>query len=122
MTERQEFQPTSEWPLQAIYKERLHDRLQEWVEGTLPSLENDPQRKEKEAFLEHLASSVLRGDSMLSYLLQDLDHATVESFRSWYSGELGYVSQQQMAEPRWRHFNALYQIYLSGRQSGEVTD
>lgn len=114
MTDRQEFQPTEEWPLQAVYKERLHGQMQSWVQTVLPLMEHDPNREEKEAFLEHLATSVLRGDSATSYLLQDLDNAIRESFRSWYSGELGYVSQDQMAEPRWRHFNALYQIYIAG--------
>lgn len=115
MTDRQEFQPTEEWPLQAVYKEQLHNQMQSWVQAVLPQLEGDPDYEEKESFLEHLANSVLRGDSATAYLLQSLDTAINESFRSWYSGELSYVSRDQMAEPRWRHFNALYQIYSSGR-------
>jgi hypothetical protein len=117
--DKRRFQPTEDWPLQDVYKQKLHEDIQRWGECIAPKLEErlDELQQERIDFFRFIMESVPRDDKMTATLIQTLRAQMLESTRSWYTDRLGSLSKEQEQEMSYRDFERLFSIYHAGRMS-----
>ncbi len=76
------FMPTEEWPLQEIYKEQLHKRIQKWGEFVTPVFEGltAENRQSKEQIFQWLMECVERNDRVTAEFVDLLDIGVREKY------------------------------------------
>lgn len=118
----EQFLPTPEWPLEEVWKRKLHERIQTWGERVAPLFETVPpdEKESKIHFFKVLVESVPNEDKDTAYLVDSLyDHAREacshgdafdeirgERFNPDHSPFLSSIIQRQ--------FDALYSLYQKG--------